>query len=106
MQRAFLNEIFNSPSVQDNFKLFGIDFHKIQNKNHVKQVKARVYRYYVIYKKIAINKLNAMVLANRRNKYDFKNCRFLYVKNANSKLTHHITKALNDFSEEANKFIY
>ena len=105
-QRLYLSEIFNSPSVKDNFKLFGIDFYKLNNKNHIKQIKARVWRYYVINKKIAANKFNTVVITNRKNRYDFKHCRFLYVKNAGSKMTKEITKGLKVFSEEASKFVY
>ena len=105
LQRIYLNEIFNSPTVKDNFKLFGIDFYKLNNKNHIKQIKARVYRYYVIHKKIAATKFNTVVLANRRNRYDYKHCRLLYVKNVESKLTKEVTKGLDRFSAAASEFV-
>ena len=104
-QRLYLSEIFNSPSVRDNFKLFAINFDKLNNNYHIKQIKARVWRYYVIYKKIAQTKFNSVVLMHRKNRYDFKHCRFLYVKNAGSKLTKEITKDLRVFSDEVKEYV-
>ena len=103
-QRIHLNEIFSSPNLQENFKMFGIDEQKLNNKDHIKRTKAKMWRYYVLCKTLAKIEFNAIVAKAREAKLDAKQGKYLLEENQDSKFTKVFKKKLKDVERQARKF--
>ena len=103
-QSFYFNEIVRSPSVVQNFKDFGVDINKLNSVKHIKEVKARVHRYYAIYKEHAKNNFKYHVVVHRKNKYDLHNYKYLYEHNQDSKFSKEVIRQLTLFRDEARDY--